>query len=149
MQHAKRVVQESFKVPPGIQLVVFAKQDDTQQVRDQLHALIVHPERMPILLVPLIAKIVTTMHTSPTPMLRNAFQCKKGSINRVQQPKLNARRVKQDVVVTKRVKIVALDGFKNHQATLRAVNVQLVLATKFKVLRHAMLSLVDLTAGTA
>ena len=51
-------------------------------------------------------------------------------------------------MATQRVKIVILDGFKNYQATLRAVNAQLVLITKLKVLRRAMLSLLDRIVGT-
>ena len=58
-----------------------------QPAQNQFRVLNAHPERMPILLVPQLAKSVKTMHTNPNPMLRNAFQCKKGITNRVQQPK--------------------------------------------------------------
>jgi len=121
----------------------------TPPKKDPLHALNAHPGRMPILSEPYLAKIVTTMHTNQNPMLRNAFQCKKGSTNRVQQLKSNAQRVKQDVVATHHAKIVSLDGFKNYPATQRAVNAQLALATKPKVLRHAMVFLLVRTVGMA
>ena len=74
--------------------------------KDPLHALNAHPARVPTLLVTKIAKIVTTIHTNRNSMLQNAFQCKKGSTNRVQQPKLNARWVKQEAVAMQRAKIV-------------------------------------------
>ena len=51
-------------------------------------------------------------------------------------------------MVTKRVKIVVLDGFKNYPATPRAVNAQLALATRPKVPRHATLSRLVRTVGT-
>ena len=87
MQHAKRVVQECFKVPPGIQLVVFAKQDDMQQVRDQLHALIVHPARMRVLILLLNVPNVATMNTSQIPLLPNVVRSKKVITVLEQQPK--------------------------------------------------------------
>jgi len=144
----KNVIRVIFaKVKPPIKPLAFL--DPTPPKKDPLHALNVHPERMPILSVLYLAKIVTTMHTNPNPMLRNAFQSKKVSINRAQQPKSNAHRVKQDVVATQRVKIVQLDRTKTYPATPRVLNVPLDLATKPKVLRHAMLSLPDRTVGTA
>jgi hypothetical protein len=59
----------------------------TPPQQDPLHALNAHPERMPILLVPYLAKSVTVSPTNSNPMLRNAFQSKKDIINLVQQPK--------------------------------------------------------------
>ena len=82
-------------------------------------------------------------------MLRNAFQCKNVIINRAQQLKSNARRVKQDVVATQHAKIVQLDRTKTYPATPRAVTAPVDLATKPQVPRHAMLSLPDRTVGTA
>ena len=115
-----------------------AYRDLTPPKQGPLPALNAHPERMPILLVPKFAKIVPTIPTNRNPTLQDAFQCKKGSTNRVQQPKSNAQRVKQDLVATQHAKIVALDGFKIYLAILRAANVPVDLATKPKVPRHAM-----------
>ena len=70
------------------------------------------------------------------------------SIDLVPPPKLNARRVKQDVVATQHAKIAALDGFKNYQAILRAVNAMLVITTTQKVRRRATLSLPVPIIGT-
>ena len=143
----KNVVQVIFaKVKPPIKPL--AHPDPTPPTKDPLRALNAHPARMPTLLVPHLAKVVTVIPTNRNSMLQNAFQCKKGSTNRVQQPKLNARWVKQEAVAMLRVTIVKLGGSKNYQATLRAVNAQLVLVTKLKVLRRAMLSLLDRTVGT-
>jgi hypothetical protein len=101
----KNVIQDIFaKAKPPIKPL--AHPDPTQPKKDPLHALNARPEHMPTLLVPYLVKIVTTMHTNQNPMRRNAFQCKKDSTNWVQQPKLNARRVKLEMVVTKRVNIV-------------------------------------------
>jgi hypothetical protein len=47
-----------------------------------------------------------------------------------------------------RVILARLVGSKNYQATQRAVNAQLALATRPKVLRHAMLSPLVLIVGT-
>ena len=57
------------------------------KTQGQMDALNAHPERMPTLLVTRLVKIVTPMPTNRTPMLQNAYQCKKVTINRVQQPK--------------------------------------------------------------
>ena len=82
----KNVIQVIFvKVKPPIKPL--ADPEPTPPTKDPLPALNAHPERMPILLVPYLAKTVTTIPTNPIPMLRNAFQCKKGSTNRDQQPK--------------------------------------------------------------
>ena len=62
-------------------------QDRMLQEQDPLHALNAHPERMPTLLGPTPVKSVTLIPTNPHPMLRNAFQCKKGSTNPAQQLK--------------------------------------------------------------
>ena len=87
MQRVKNVVQESFKVHPVVQHVVFAKQDDTQQVRDQLHALIVHPARMRVLMLLLNVPNVATMNTSQIPLLPNVVRFKVVITVLEQQPK--------------------------------------------------------------
>ena len=92
-----------------------AHPDPTPPNQDPLRALTAHPERMLILFVPKIAKIVPKIPTNRNPMLRNAFQCKKGSTNRVPQPKSNVRRAKREVVVTQRVKIAGKEHFKAKQ----------------------------------
>ena len=112
--------------------------DPTPPTKDPLFASNAHPVPMPTRLVPCRVKIVTLLPTNPNPMRRNAFQCKKDTTNRVQRPKLNARRVKQDVVATKRVKIVTLGCTKTCPATPRALNAPVDLATKPKAPRHAM-----------
>ena len=82
----KNVIQVIFaKAKPPIKPLVHP--DPTTPTKDPLPALNARPEPMPILLVPYLAKTVTTILTNPSPMLRNAFQCKKGSTNRDQQPK--------------------------------------------------------------
>ena len=48
--------------------------DTTPPTKDPLHALHAHPECMPTLLVPQLAKIATVTHTNPKPMLQNVFQ---------------------------------------------------------------------------
>jgi hypothetical protein len=115
-----------------------AHPDSTPPNQDPLRALNVHPERMPILLVPKIAMLVPKIPTNRNPMLRHAFQCKKGSTNRVPQPKSNVRRAKREVVVTQRVKIVTLGYTKTCPATPRALNAQLALATKPNARQRAM-----------
>ena len=57
--------------PPTKPLVILGRM---QPVQNPFHVLNAHPARMPALLVPQLAKIVTIMHTNPIPMLRNAFQ---------------------------------------------------------------------------
>jgi hypothetical protein len=101
----KNVIQVIFvKVRPPIKQL--AHPDPTPPTKDPLPALNAHLARMPTLLVPQRAKCVILIPTKRNPMLRNAFQCKKGITNRVRQPKSNARRVKQELGVTKRVTIV-------------------------------------------
>jgi hypothetical protein len=143
----KNVIRVIFaKVKPPIKPLAFL--DPTPPKKDPLRALNVHPGRMPILSVPYLAKIVATMHTNQNPMLRNAFQCKRVITNQDQQPKSSAQRVKQDVVATQHVKIVKLGRINIFPATPRAVTAPVDLATKPKVPRHAMLSLLDPTVGT-
>ena len=103
---------------------------------------------MPILMVPRHVRIVTTIPTNRHLMRRNAFQCKQGITNPVRQPKLNARRVKQEAVAMLRVTIVKLGRINIFPAIPRALNAQLALATKPKVPRHAMVFLLDRTVGT-
>ena len=79
----KQVIIARVK-PPTKPLVILGRM---QPVQNQFRVLNVHPERMPILLVPRLAKIVTLIPTNRNPMRLNAFQCKRGITNRVQQPK--------------------------------------------------------------
>ena len=81
--NVKQVIIAPVK-PPTKRLVILGRM---QPVQNRLRALNAHPARMPTLLVPQLAKIVTVVPTNWNPMLRNAFQCKHGSTNRVQQPK--------------------------------------------------------------
>ena len=81
--NVKQVIIAKVK-PPTKPLVILGR---TRPVRNQSRVLNAHPERMPTLLVPQLAKIVKTMHTNQNPMLRNAFQCKKVFTNPAQQPK--------------------------------------------------------------
>ena len=124
--NVKQVIIAPVKPP----IKPLAYPDPTPPKKDPLRALNVHPGRMPILLVPKFARSVTMMHTNRNLMLRNVFQCKKVSTNRVQQPKSNAQRVKQDVVATLRVTIVKLDRIKIYPATPRVANAPVDLATK-------------------
>ena len=55
--------------------------DPTPPTKDPLFALNVHPERMPTLSVPQLAKIVILIPTNQHPMQQNAFQCKQGITN--------------------------------------------------------------------
>ena len=103
---------------------------------------------MRLLLVPRCVRIVTTIPTNRNPMRRNAFQCKQGITNRAQQPKSNARRVKQEAVAMVRVTVVKLGRINIFPATPRALNAPVDLATKPKVPRHAMRCLLDPTVGT-
>ena len=68
--NVKQVIIAPVK-PPTKPLVILGRM---QPVQNQFRALNVHPECMPTLSVPQLAKIVTTMHTNRNPMLRNAFQ---------------------------------------------------------------------------
>jgi hypothetical protein len=70
---AKLVVKDNIKMHPATKRVLVAHLDPTPSKKGPPHALNAHPERMPILLVPLIAKIVTLIPTNRNPMLRNAF----------------------------------------------------------------------------
>ena len=144
MAHFEHVKKGIFvKVQPPIKPL--AHPDSTPPNQDPLRALNAHPERMPILFVPKFAMFVPKIPTNRNPMLRNAFQCKKGSTNRVPQPKSNVRRVKLEVVATQHVKIVTLGYTKTCPATPRALNAQLALATKPNVRQHAMQSLLGHT----
>ena len=125
-----------------------AHPDSTPPNQDPLRALNAHPERMPILLVPKPAKIVILIPTNRNPMLRNAFQCKQGITNPAQQPKSNARRVKQEAVVMVRVTIVKSGRINIFPATPHVLNAPVDLATKPKVPRYAMVFLLDPTVGT-
>ena len=120
----KYVIQVIFaKVKPLIKPLVHP--DLTPPTKDPLRVLNAHLVRMLPLLVPEFAKLVTMIPTNPNPMLRNALQCKKGSTNPDQQPKSNARRVKQELVAMLRAKIVKLDHIKTYPATPRATNAPL------------------------
>ena len=129
MAHFEHVTRVIFaKVKPPIKPLVYP--DPTPTKKDPLRALNVHLGRMPTSLGPYLVKNVTTMRTNLNPMLRNAFQCKKVSTNRAQQPKSNVQRVKQELVAMQHAILVRLVGFKNYQAIPRAVNVPLDLATQ-------------------
>ena len=91
--------------------------DSTPPNQDPLRALNAHPERMPTLLGSSRVKSVTLIPTNPHPMLRNAFQCKKGSTGPVQQPKWNVQRVKQETVVVQLVKNAPKEDFKTWRET--------------------------------
>ena len=125
-----------------------AHPDSTPPKQDPLPALNAHLARTRPLLVPQLAMIVTTMHTNRNPMLQHAFLCKQGITNRAQQPKSNARRVKQEAVAMRRVTIVKLGRINIFPATPRALNAPVDLAIKPKVPRHAMVFLLDPTVGT-
>ena len=81
--HVTRVIFAKVKPP----IKPLARPDPTPPTKDPLHALNAHQERMPTLLVPHLAKVVTVIPINPNPMQRNAFECKKVSTNPVQQPK--------------------------------------------------------------
>ena len=100
-------------VKPQTKRLVFL--GPTQPAQNQFRVLNVHLARMPILLVPQLATSVATMHTNRNPMLRNAFQCKKGSTNRAPQPKSNVRRVNPVPGATQRAKI----AWKEHSKPLQ------------------------------
>jgi hypothetical protein len=97
-------------VKPPIKPLVFL--DRTPPKQDPLYASNAHPERMQIRLAPFIVKTAITIPISRNPMLRNAFQSKKGTTNPARQPKLNARRGKLEMVVMKRVKSAKLERIK-------------------------------------
>ena len=83
---SKYVIRVIFvKVKPPIKPL--ARLGPTPPVQDPLFASNVHPEHMPILLVPTNAMAAVLIPTNPNPMLRNVFQCKKGSTNPVPQHK--------------------------------------------------------------
>ena len=81
--NVKQVIIAPVK-PPTKPLVILGRM---QPVPNQFRVLNVRPERTRLLLVPQLAKIVTTMHINRNSMRRNAFQCKKGSTNPAQQLK--------------------------------------------------------------
>jgi hypothetical protein len=129
------IVKEKQQIKPPVNL------DRTPPTKVLSHASNVHPARMPTHWAPLIVKTAVMIPTNQIPMLRSVFQCEKGSTNRVQQPKLNVRRVKQEVGATQRAKTAWKDTFKMHRATPRAANAQVVTTTKQTVRQHATLSL--------
>ena len=59
-------------VNPPTKLLVFLGR--MQPIQNQFRVLNVHPARTRPLLVPQLAKSVTTMHTNRNPMLQNAYQ---------------------------------------------------------------------------
>ena len=81
--NVKQVIIAPVKPPIKLRVLLVRM----QPYQSQFRVLNAHPERMPILLVPHLAKIVALTPTNANPMLRNAFQCKKVSINPGQQPK--------------------------------------------------------------
>ena len=86
-RNAKPVLPDFFKIWPETPHVTNVHPDTTPPKKDPLHALNVHPECMPTLSVPQPVKIATLIPTNPNPMLRNAFQCKRGITNQAQPPK--------------------------------------------------------------
>ena len=115
----KNVIQVIIvKVKPPIKPL--AHQDHTPPELDPLHALNAHPERMPPHLVPYLVKIVTPIPTNLTPTLQNAFQCKKGTTNRVPQHKWFVQPVKQAVVVVQHVNNARLEHSKPSREAHRA-----------------------------
>jgi len=144
----KNVILVIFaKVKPPIEPL--ARPDPTPPTQEPLLALNAHPARTLGLLAPYLAKSVTTMHTNTSPMLRNAFQCKQGSTNRVQRSKSNARPVNRELAATQRVMIVKVDHIKTYPATPRAANAPVDSATTPKVPRRAMVFLLVRTVGMA
>ena len=114
MAHYDHVTRVIFaKVKPPIKPLAYLGLTPPKQ--DPLPVLNVRPEHMPILMVPRHVRIVTTMHTNRHPMRRHAFWCKQGITNPVQQPKLNARRVKQEAVAMLCVTIAWKEPFKARQ----------------------------------
>jgi hypothetical protein len=116
------------KVKPPIKQVV--NLDPTPPKQDPLHALNAPLERMPTLSVPYLVMIAVPMHTNRDSMLRHAFQSKKGTTSRDQQPKSNAQLGKQEVGATQRARTAWKDSFKMHRATPRALNAPKVITTK-------------------
>ena len=115
----KNVIQDIIaKAKPPIKQL--AHRDSTPPNQDPLPALNVLPERMPTPMVPHLAKIVAMTHTNRTPMLRNAFQCKKGTTNRVPQHKWFVQPVKQAVVVVQHVNNARLEHSKPSREAHRA-----------------------------
>ena len=143
----KNVIQDIIaEAEPPIKPLV--RPDSTPPKKDPLPALNAHPERMLTLSVPKPAKIVILIPTNRHPMRRNAFQCKQGITNPVQQPKSNARRVKQEAVAMLRVTIVKLGCINIFPVTPRALNAPVDLATMRNVRQHAMRYLQVRTVGT-
>jgi len=110
------IVKEKQQTQP------LANLDFTPLKKDPLHASNVHPARMPTRWAPLSVKTAMVIPTNRILMLRNAFQCKKGITNRVQQPKSNARRVNQEAVAIQSVTIAWKARFKLTQVKLLALN---------------------------
>ena len=92
-------------------------QDHMLPEEDPLRALNARPVPIPTRLVPFRVKIVTLVPTNRNPMLRTVFQCKKGFTNRVQQPRSNVQRVKQEEVVIQVVKNATKEDFKPWRGT--------------------------------
>ena len=110
----KNVIRVTF-VKVGSPIKPLAHLDSTPPTKGPFCALNAHPGRMPILSVPYLAKIVTTMHTNQNPMLRDAFQCKKVSTNLVQPPKLFVQRVNPVPVTTQCAKTAEKERSKTLQ----------------------------------
>jgi hypothetical protein len=124
-RRAKIVYQDNTKIYRVRRHVWIASLDGTHMESPLLNVWIVIQERTLLLPALLLVIRVATMNTNRNPMLRSAYLCKKGTTGPVQQPKSNARRVKQDVVATLHVKIVKLDRIKVYPATPRATNAPL------------------------
>jgi hypothetical protein len=105
-RRAKIAYQDNAKSYRVRRHVWIASLVGTQMEAPQLNVWIVIREPTLHRRVPLRVIRAATMNTNQNPMPRTAFQCKKGTTGPVLQPKLNARREKQAVVATQRVKIV-------------------------------------------
>ena len=125
-ENAKKGIFVKVKPP----MKPLAHPDSTPPNQDPLRALNAHPERMPILLVPKPVNIVILIPTNRNPMQQIAFPCKKGSTNRAQQPKSNARRAKLEVGATQRATIVWKERFKASQVKPPATAALAVGATR-------------------
>ena len=105
-RRAKLAYQDNTKIYRVRRHVWIASLVGTQMEAPLLNVWIVIREPTLDRPVPLRVIRVATMHTNRNPMLQSAFQCKKDFTDRAQRPKSNARRVKQELGVMKRVKIV-------------------------------------------
>jgi hypothetical protein len=117
---------------------VFAQQEDTRQVKDQLHALPVHPARMPLFILLLYVPNVATMNINRVPMLPNVVRSKVVITVLAPQQKSFVQPVKLDLVEINRVPAASLVNFKMWPETARASFAQWALETMVKGPRVAL-----------